>query len=287
MAIVARHGKLVLQQLPVYAPPFPAPRQSNHTADDTVWKGEADVAAIRAAVGPALETYKPDLSLPNVPVGSQASSLSRADTVRYAESHREELASALAEEESIPLEAEALELNDTHSSLHSSSHHLSPLPEGGESLASRINMEPSVIPERKSPNTERSALSPPPVLPPRSVADQSTDTFQTASMSECESTLADLGPTFAETGCPIQTNDPGPKTGVLSPKIKSPQSQARPVPIPPSHAKDQEAKAEREANERSEVETVAARVRRDGSIVRRGDADWSAAETEGLPPYQE
>ncbi|PWZ02558.1 PDT-domain-containing protein [Testicularia cyperi] len=94
MAIVARYGKLLTQQISTEKSPFPATIKPR---GDTIplWEGASRTAEIRAAVAPALAAYRPTTDLPSVASASSgasnANSLGRADTVSYRVSHRSEL----------------------------------------------------------------------------------------------------------------------------------------------------------------------------------------------------
>lgn len=336
MAIIARHGKLLLTQLPVYSPPFPAPRHHNRTADEPTWDGETQVAAIRAAVEPALESHKPDYSTPSLPSASGASSLSRADTVRYAESHKDDIENADEDENVFPSaqyreEVEAFKKDRTSATQNAS------LPEGGN-LPPNLNMDSAIIPahQRRSSGSGGSGTRPtalsPPALPPRSphATSMCDDPFSSPApagdggldVPGNDEAAEDNAPTLAETGSPIASGgDPGPKSGTLAARAKSPTEKmpmprlpsgvaaappasvpglSSPIPttslpaavaaVPSTLEKTDEARAERETNERREVAaaSAAARVRPDGSTVRPGDPDYTAGTArEDLPPYKE
>lgn len=257
MAVISRYGKLLLEQLPVYAPPFPTPRHHSRLPEEAVWKNETQVAAIRAAVGPAVKDHKPDYTLPSVPITKDASTLSRRDTVSFAESNKTELAEMLHEDEittssdNHPAGSSSLQqsTDDTISqSVYSRQSFggtapLSPLPEGG-SLPPNLNLEPTVLPDRRP---SQSGLRPDvaghsPSVPPRSVHDEqystATDAPPEYGSSAHNATIADGGPTFAETGSPISTTDPGPISGVLSPRPKG--AERKPMPALPSDNKNVE-----------------------------------------------
>jgi hypothetical protein len=279
MILLARYGKLINTQLPVYAPPFPTPRHHNRGDNkDESWPGEAKLAAIRAAVEPALEACKPNFSLPDMPQISASAPLSKRQTIRFGESHKQELENAQKEEE-----VHGVVASDSHdSSLHQENQYISPnqLPMGG-SLPPNLNLGPSPLPGRNSLGDSTS-----PSLPPRRVHAQDaplSPTFEGLA-SHPASASVESGPTLAETG------RPGPLTGTLSPRVKNPSTTAVPASDDsgrPSYFsdKDEEARRERMAQEQQEVAnvTVGARLRRDGTIVRKGEADWN----EELPPYHE
>jgi hypothetical protein len=334
-ALIARYGKLLLQQLPVYSPPFPAPRVSARLPDAQVWPHEARVAAVRAAVEPALRLYKADLSLPQLPSDDEAKSLSKGDTVKFAESNSRELESMLAHQDAGNHSLDTETMVEESSSMSfldaphvdrrrsSSSGALSPLPEGG-SLPPNLNLEPAVLPERRPTLGSVDPAQPiSPALPPRPVHGELQQTQQGEDSVDAahSAAIGDSGPTYAETGSPIASSDPGPKSGTLNPRrppsifkpmpalppeLASPNAQTRANPMTgpgsstvPTNApspsgttasgKDQEALRERAEQERREVEelAVAARLRRDGTVVRRGDPDWEHAQKEDLPPYTE
>lgn len=339
MALVAKYGKLALQQLPIYSPPFPTPRSHSRLPGEPSWQNETQLAAIRAAVEPALREHKTDYSLPFMPILKDASTLSQRETVSFAESNKKELAEMLAEGNDVPtLEAANKNLGPHDSAISQSIYSrqsfssntgpLSPLPEGG-SLPPNLNLEPTVLPPpnpRRTSSTSRldneANTSPIPVSdstpPPRSVFDEpgSSAAFMKQSgppdMNDNvhSATIADQGPTFAETGSPIATLDPGPITGVLSPRRKSQPSERKPMPplpadiaaatsanaaakamaagqsnpgsalstsSPPPHPT---AKQEKEALEQAEVQKIADEVRGDGESKKKD-------EEEELPSYQE
>lgn len=263
MAVVSRYGKLLLEQLPVYAPPFPTPRHHSRLPEEAVWKNETQVAAIRAAVGPALKDHKPDYTLPYVPATKDASTLSHRDTISFAESHKTELAEMIHEDDvttsgfdSHPTESSSLQ-QSTDETISQSAYSrqsygstvipLSPLPEGG-SLPPNLNLEPTILPDRRPSNSggrpDVGGLSPS-TVPPRSVHDEQHSTFSSSTATDAppeygssphNAAIADGGPTFAETGSPISSSDPGPITGVLSPRPKG--VEPKPMPALPSDYKN-------------------------------------------------
>lgn len=254
MAVISRYGKLLLEQLPVYAPPFPTPRHHSRLPEEAVWKNETQVAAIRAAVGPAVKDHKVDYTLPFVPTTKDASTLSRRDTVSFAESNKTELAEMLHEDtlssngldNHLPESSSLQQSNDetisqsvySRQSLGSSAP-LSPLPEGG-SLPPNLNLEPTVLPDRRPSQSggRPDFAGHSPSVPPRSVHDEQYATLSTATdappdygSSSHNAAIADGGPTFAETGSPISSTDPGPISGVLSPRPKG--AERKPMPALP------------------------------------------------------
>lgn len=106
-------------------------------------------------------------------------------------------------------------------------------------------------------------------------------------------------PTYAETGKPI-VGPGGPKSGSLgTPRRPSNVNNERPESSSLTggaaahsqyQSKAQEAEAERErarlSGDGNLNANVSARIRRDGTVVRRGEADFQQAEDEGLPVYQ-
>lgn len=291
LALVAKYGKLLTSQIPIVEPPFPSKRV--HKGEES-WPGAPQIAAIRAAVEPAVKAHQSDKTLPPLPPVTaklKDDDAASSDTLSYAESHAAELAESTKEDERADKMATDAALPSSSglstarrtSGDRRPSDPLSPLPEGG-SLPPNLNMNPVLSP------------SSPPVLPPRTSGTQ-LSSHQENPFSEEEE--ADEGPTFAETGQPIlSSDDPGPKTGTLSPRRKpappttSSLAEAAVPPPPTSSAassKEAEAMAERLANERAEVAAgaVQARLRRNGTVVRRGDSDWDQAQAEDLPPYAE
>lgn len=113
LALAARYGKLLAQQIPSSAAidpvSFPADTTPRDRTREATWSGAIRVAEIRAAAGPALNSLQVDtVSLPHVPsaeafaddgvvdvgAGMQsrvASSLGRSDTVSYGVSHAADL----------------------------------------------------------------------------------------------------------------------------------------------------------------------------------------------------
>lgn len=289
MALLARYGKLINTQLPVYAPPFPTPRHLNRGADDETWPGEAKLAAIRASVEPALEAFKPNFSLPDMPQTSPtAPPLSKRQTIRFGESHKLELEKALKDEEEggITFESQDSTLQQQQQQPFLRSSSPTTLPMGG-SLPPNLNLGPSPLPARSN----LGATSP--SLPPRDIHSQEGATLSPTyegHSSNPASASVESGPTLAETGSPIaSSSNPGPKSGTLNPRVKSPGTSTN-AAMPGSTfgtflSKDEEAKRERMAQEQQEVVNVAAaaRIRRDGTVVRKGDPDWD----ENLPVYHE
>lgn len=219
MALLARYGKLMTAQLPVYPQPFPTPRHALRSPDEEKWPGESKLAAIRAAVEPALQDLKPDYSLAEMPNMVSAKNLSKRQTVKFSESHKIELEKALKEEE---------EGNNTVDSQDSSfiqpSFKSSPtlLPMGG-SLPPNLNLGPSPVGARSALGAHSPGLP-----PPRSALDE--EEGDAAILNPASAGIADSGPTLAETGSPIMSSQggPGPLTGTLSPRIKSPSKEQGP-----------------------------------------------------------
>lgn len=256
MAIVSRYGKLLLEQLPVYAPPFPTPRHHSRLPEEAAWKNETQVSAIRAAVGPAVKEHKSDYSLPFVPTTKDASSLSRRDTVSFAESNKTELAEMLNEDElssdlnNHPPGSSSFQ-QSTDDTISQSAYSrqsfggsapLSPLPEGG-SLPPNLNLEPTLLPDRRpSQSGNRPDLGHSPSMPPRSVHDEQQSTFAPVDAppeyghNAHNAAIADGGPTFAETGSPISSTDPGPISGTLNPRKKN--AEPKPMPALPTDGKN-------------------------------------------------
>ena len=84
----------------------------------------------------------------------------------------------------------------------------------GGSLPPNLNLGPSPVGARSALGAHS------PGLPPRSALDEEGDA---AFLNPASAGIADSGPTLAETGSPIMSNQggPGPLTGTLSPRIKS------------------------------------------------------------------
>uniref|UniRef100_V5F184 Prephenate dehydratase domain-containing protein n=1 Tax=Kalmanozyma brasiliensis (strain GHG001) TaxID=1365824 RepID=V5F184_KALBG len=83
MALVARYGKLLTTTISTEKSPFPATVKPRGESIP-LWEGASKTAEVRAALASALSTFKPDLSLPDLPAESALSattSLGRADTV--------------------------------------------------------------------------------------------------------------------------------------------------------------------------------------------------------------
>ncbi|KDN52822.1 hypothetical protein K437DRAFT_149178 [Tilletiaria anomala UBC 951] len=129
LALTARYGKLIAQQVP--ATPerdpieFPADRTPRDRSREATWSGAVRVAEIRAAVGPAIQQLQVDKhTLPQVPsmtagtgtgagaasgpfadntsvFSGAASSLGRSDTVSFGVSHAAELKAASSSELSL------------------------------------------------------------------------------------------------------------------------------------------------------------------------------------------
>lgn len=276
MALVARYGKLMTAQLPIEAQPFPAPRISHRRSDEPSWPGEAQLDAIRAAVETALSACKPDHSLPPLPSMGSTASLSREQTVHYSETHKEELDSALKEEDTAQTGDRSVSSIDAGPS---SSH----LPMGG-SLPPKLNFEPTF-----PPTSSDHADAGPPILPPRNANDINEAALSPSLGLSPSNTMVGEEPTLAETGSPIVSSagGPGPLTGTLSPRVKSTSTTTSGGQHQPQSyfASSNEEKAQLE---REEVQKglVGARLRRDGTVVRRGDKDWQEAEQEDLPPYE-
>lgn len=207
MALLARYGKLITDQLPVYPQPFPTPRHALRGPDEEKWPGEASLAAIRAAVEPALQDLKPDYTLPMMPATGKK--LSKRQTVKFSESHKKELEKALKEED------DGNDTVDSQDSYMQPMTRSSPtlLPMGG-SLPPNLNLGPSPVGTRSALGAHS------PGLPPRSALDEDGDE---AFLNPASAGIADSGPTLAETGSPIMSSreGPGPLTGTLSPRVRS------------------------------------------------------------------
>ena len=295
MALLARYGKLINTQLPIYAPPFPTPHHLARDAGEPSWQGEATIAAIRAAVEPALLDFKPDYSLPDLPDMSRSTSLTKRQTVRYGESHKQELEKALKEEED---GSGAVDSQD--STLQSFKGSPTILPMGG-SLPPNLNLGPSPLPARSGLGTKAPEVAPGSAQYHDDAEAPISPRNEGLSANPASAGIAEGGPTLAETGSPIMSTSqgPGPLTGTLSPRVKSPPAAKATIAHPSTaHPSSQGAplgqtyptsEEEKRAQEQHEVAstTVAARIRRDGTIVRRGDADWKSAQEEDLPAYHE
>lgn len=290
MALLARYGKLMTCQLAVYPQPFPTPRHAHRGPEEETWPGEAKLAAIQAAVEPALQDLKPDYTLPEMPNMKLSTPFSKRQTIRFSESHKLELEKAIKEEE----DGIATALNSQDSTMQSftqdstvKSFKASPtiLPMGG-SLPPNLNLGPSPI------GTKSALGATSPSLPPRNIHEETGASSQFAdgaSLNPASASIADSGPTLAETGSPIMSSHggPGPLTGQLSPRPRTvsmfkPSQEGGPTT---SNEADEEAKREKAALEQQEVIQTAtgARILRDGTVVRKGDADYR----EDLPPYHE
>lgn len=277
-------------QLPVYPQPFPTPRHVHRGPEEETWPGEAKLAAIRAAVEPALQDLTPDYSLPEIPNMKSAKPLSKRQTIRFSESHKLELEEAIKEEE----DDNATALISQDSTMQSftqdstvQSFKTSPpiLPMGG-SLPPNLNLGPSPI------GTKSGLGATSPSLPPRNLHEETSTSSQFsdgATLNPASASIADSGPTLAETGSPIMSSHggPGPLTGQLSPRPRTGSifKGSQEVGLTTSVEADTEAKREKAALEQQEVLRTAtgARIRRDGTVVRKGDADYR----EDLPPYHE
>ncbi|CEH16107.1 hypothetical protein CBOM_05980 [Ceraceosorus bombacis] len=341
LSIVARHGKLLTHQLPVYAPPFPAPRVKAGP-NEPLWPGASRTAAIRAAVGPALAAYHPAAQLPELDLpaegGPVKASLSRKDTESYGVSHAAELSDQhIGSSASSPPQAGGGDLQriESSSSVTGQNHAASgfPLspPQGSPNeLLSNINNAPANLPSsppigaHTQPQRHRVPPIPSPTARP---ADASNLPPAPSHETDVKGDLA-TGPIVAETGQPI-VGPGGPSSGQLSPRVPRKPSvtahaatasgNAPSVPTADSTAaaassssplsaqpasyyettsdararKEAEAARERkEAEARAEQEqvrqhVVSARLRRDGTIVRRGEQGFAEAEEENLPPYHE
>lgn len=254
LALVASYGKLLMQQVPVdEAPAFPA---SKHGLGSKAWPGAAKTAQIRALVEPALKAYVPRTPVPQL--DAQGSKGIADDAASFGTSHAHELAE---DDDEFHDASEA----DIHPPVRSplppnAPVPLSPLPEGGAPNP-RWNHSPSTIPPA-------SHVASPPPPPPAGVGVVPLP----AASDEIIEDSAPPGPTVAETGAVLASSPggPGPKTGVLERRRPSGASAARPPPALPARP------------------GVHARLRRDGTITRRGvDADYEQAEADNLPPYSE
>ncbi|EST10073.2 Eisosome component PIL1/LSP1 [Kalmanozyma brasiliensis GHG001] len=228
MALVARYGKLLTTTISTEKSPFPATVKPRGESIP-LWEGASKTAEVRAALASALSTFKPDLSLPDLPAESALSattSLGRADTVSYAVSHKSEL-----QDEQVP---SATPISQRRPSISSErSDLLQPGTAATQTSSSgssqKLNLSPTALPA--------------PLLPPRPQRSPSATTVDTlrspttnpfadpaalpavagGSAAQDEEPLSPPGPpgpTVAETGV-VPTGPGGPKSGTLRPRRSS------------------------------------------------------------------
>lgn len=221
LALVARYGKLLANDIPTEKSPFPAtikPRGDKIP----LWEGATRTAEIRAAVAPALAAHQSDPTLPSLPrnpIPSDTSSLGRSDTVSYRVSHRAEL-----EDSAAPTQASAVQPSSPpparerrSSSISDISPQLNPSSTAGSEGNPRLNLSPTVIPAPAlPPRGQGGAL-------PRSPTSIVSNPFADQTMSSVEGAEVDQtppGPTVAETGV-VPSGTGGPKSGTLGPRRAS------------------------------------------------------------------
>lgn len=314
LALLASYGKLLLREVPVNEPAtFPAPKHQIGKG----WEGSAKTARIRSLLQPALHSYVSKTTLPTlgdepaVPSPAQTTSATVSDAASFRTSHAHELAE---DERANPGEATVAVTGHPALSSCSEAHNsipLAQLPEGG-SPNPKWNHSPSLIPAVAArPAYEHTCSPPSGSLPQPSQLQQSRlqgrsaypSAFAGSGHPEEQAVIEETappGPTVAETGAVLASSPqgPGPKTGVLERRRPSsnasgaekpvlpPRPQAAvgtstssgpigntsPAFLPPSSAATQ----------------IHARIRRDGTITRRGvDHDFAQAEAEQLPAYAE
>ena len=172
---------------------------------------------------------------------------------------------------------------------------LPPSPSAGHGAAQRHRVPPLPSPSAGGGSSSSGGMMPP---PPQHETDVRGD-------------LAD-GPSVAETGKPI-VGPGGPSSGTLQPRVPrrssaassgaaiNPFGDAASAPLAggagsstmaDAHARKaaeaarerKEAEAQRERDQVA-AQAVQARIRRDGTVVRRGEQGYEEAEEEGLPAY--
>lgn len=240
MALVARYGKLLTTVVPTDKSSFPATVKTRGQSIP-LWDGASKTAEVRAALAAALSSFKPDLSLPTLPLNAALSSttnLGRADTVSYAVSHRAEFQDDHTSQtgqaaQAVPPTAAVGPTSPfpRRSSISSDrGDRLQPgaaATHGSDSGANqRLNLSPTAVPA--------------PLLPPRPQRSPSATTADTlrsptanpfadpssaatavgGSVAQDEEAAGPPGPTVAETGV-IPTGPGGPKSGTLRPRRSS------------------------------------------------------------------
>ncbi|KAL0580391.1 lipid-binding protein [Marasmius crinis-equi] len=202
LVLVAQAGSSLVDVLPAVAPSATSP-----------YGGAQRTGAIRASLQRALDNYKTGHI--NLPSHTNASELSRSDTVSFGESHASELSSMTSSVTSAahpglpvtppPPGANLPPRKETDQSIYSATVPTSP-PKSQASLPinpSNLNLNPAPIPTSSSANvaTSPSTTSPVPIIAP----DPSKPT----------SILPGITPTVAETGVPVSSSGPGPASGSL------------------------------------------------------------------------
>lgn len=312
LALVASYGKLLAQQIPTDGhAEFPAPK-----GNASSWPGAGKTAEIRSLIQPALQAYQPRTPLPVLsgggggvagdvggPVSPAASSTSTMATApaSFASSHAHELAQDEARTNA-PFGAASPDAAAIASGVAPGAAGfgtgaggdgapLSPLPEGGHHAHNpNLNHSPSALPS----------------LPARPAPAPLGNDESALSTGSEDADSAPPGPTVAETGAILASSPdgPGPKSGTLQPRRRSSAAASgapKPPPRPVSTSTTTTASgpigntapavipAPATPNVAAAAKSsVNARIRRDGTITRRGqDKDFEQAEEEQLPAYED
>ena len=218
LVLVAQAGSSLVDVLP-NVPPSPS----------SPYSGGQRTGSIRASLQRALDNYKTGHI--NLHPASNASELSRSDTVSFGESHASELSSITSSMSSAthpglpvtpppgaapPLEA-LKDIGQSSPALSASSPKSQTLPIN----PSTLNTDPAPIPSHSNTNlaTSPSTTSPIPIMTP--------DPTKPASA------LPPITPTVAETGIPVSTGPtgPGPASGSLHDVRAAHLSSADPPPL--------------------------------------------------------
>ncbi|CAO1638579.1 unnamed protein product [Sympodiomycopsis kandeliae] len=275
LALISSFGVLLTQQIPNDShAEFPA-HKGDHSNTGNSWQGAAHTAQIKEMVQSALNNYHTSTVLPTLPgQPQQQQHQSTGPQSTGADAPGAPISNAYPVDSSVvPPPAPPSDLPPTPNPATAP---LSPLPDGS-SHNPNLNHSPSTLPSvashrKSSIHTTRPVLS-----------EHNSSTSNEGVFTEEDASISmPPGPTVAETGSVLPTSPtgPGPKSGVLQPRRKSTLPEEKPtLPPRPTDA----------AAPQSEIGAgVNARIRRDGTITRRGiDDDWSKAEAEQLPPYHE
>ncbi|SPO21054.1 uncharacterized protein UTRI_00531 [Ustilago trichophora] len=233
MALVARYGKLLTTHIPTEKSPFPATVKPRGESIP-LWEGASKTADVRAALASALSAFKPDLSLPSLPLDSALSSttsLGRADTVSYGVSHRAELQDdQVAKLVATPVAPIAEPPSPRRTSISSDrGDRLQPgsAASQGNNSAQKLNLSPTALPApllpprpQRSPSaTTTDTLRSPGANPFADPAAAGAVGANTAAHEE-EAAAGPPGPTVAETGV-VPTGPGGPRSGTLRPRRSS------------------------------------------------------------------
>lgn len=315
LSLVASYGKLLAQQIPHdQGPTFPAPK-----GNASSWEGSVKTHQIRTLVEPALKAYQPHTALPVLPdegsaigtgaaTGAPGSPATADSAASFGLSHAHELAQDEARTNA-PVGASSPDASSIAAGIppgaggfggygHAP---LSPLPESAHQHNPNLNHSPSTLPA--APVLGQARL--PSEHPRRTSITESHLPDESALSIE---DAAPPGPTVAETGAilPTSPDGPGPKSGTLQPRRKSSAASASKPALPPrpvstaattttasgpvGNTAPAVIPSVAQGGQQQQQQTAGvlnARIRRDGTITRRGhDKDYEQAEEEQLPPYE-